>query len=244
LSKPVDFSVKVPMLTIMLGSDFCERESRGTNYFSFLNLVEKISVQMSIKIFPESCRTVKFVTPLDSTCGENLDCYVKRSKAVMLIEPDEDDSFMVKYFWKAVAHGTLVLYYWPFELQKNAPPGVALRMPEIKYSSEIQDILDLASGKNAKPYEKLFDWKFGALDGNITQALQYSTENFPCNLCQHVKLRKSSVKCMLDKVSSGSPPPSINNYLLPEDAVKGLGSWNGLFDGVFIAHYSPGISFI
>jgi hypothetical protein len=43
---------------------------------------------------------------------------------------------------------------------------------------------------------------------------------------------------MVDKVSKGKKPVSINSYLSLDDKVHGLGDWSGLFDSVFIPHYT------
>jgi hypothetical protein len=123
----------------------------------------------------------------DLNCNENVNCHLEQSKAVILIDPEEDDSFIVGYFWHAMAHGTYVFFYSPLDLGELAPMNVFHRMDGIYYSDTMEKVINLLNISNH--HSKLFEWK-QTNNTNIEKLLKFSQMNFPCNLCMYVKLTK------------------------------------------------------
>lgn len=172
---------------MVLSSDFCD--GNDDKYKSFLKLRDDlIKRKYALKIFPNSCNHKDNpISDLHDVCHD-IDCFIRRSSSVILIDPDEDDSFIVKYFWLALAHGTFVVFYSPFQLDSLAPKDVSYRMSSIVFTPALQVALDLATVH--EKMEKLFSWKKDPLTPELKRVVDFSIANFPCKICDHVGLHK------------------------------------------------------
>jgi hypothetical protein len=216
--RTIDFKKKVKMITIVLSSDFCD--GNDDKYKSFVQLRnDLINQKFVLKIFPDSCNHKDIlISDLHYVCHD-IDCFIRRSSAVILIDPDEDDSFIVKYFWHAIAHGTFVVFYSPFTLNSLAPKGVSYRMNSIGFTPALQEALSIATAQ--EKMEKIFSWKNSPLTPELKRVVDYSIGNFPCKICDHVGLHKrcffliieQSNACLIKCLREKNRLVSIHIYL-------------------------------
>ncbi|KAJ3328262.1 hypothetical protein HDU76_010289 [Blyttiomyces sp. JEL0837] len=101
------------------------------------------------------------------------------------------------------------------------------------------------------PLAKKMEWKRGLLvHGEFKKELYNSRVNFPCRLCKQMKVKKTSVRCLLENLDNYQTTDydvSMNDIIVPGDnfitnttRVKpsGLGIWSDFLDRIYVVHYS------
>ncbi|KAJ3323569.1 hypothetical protein HDV06_001593 [Boothiomyces sp. JEL0866] len=235
LLQQIDFNQKIPMVTIIFEDGYC---SEYTNKYQAYQLAKNVSAHMPVKIFPLACRLFSWKSPLDSACGDDLDCFIKKSSSAVIIDTRYEDDFVPTIFWKTISYGTSILYLWRHQIWKLAPPHIT--RPMLKFELSNEDIEFLIEMTEIDALEFGFSFKKTGLTKDMEKVLNFSTQNFPCRLCEHVAIRKQSTKCMLDLVGNEELQnvQSVNEYLPSEQRINGLGALEGLVDSVHIMHYS------
>lgn len=188
------------MITIKVPEYFCDVDKELTyisqDHSNLLELMKVLETGWPVKLFPEICRSEVVKTPLDPICGKNIDCFIEKSAAAILIEMNDDDSRIVRDFWHAVAFGTFVIYHSPLNLNFLAPKSVAHNLDSMRAFEGLKQTL--YEIMNINHLKQRFQWKneptFFASESNISKLLNFTVKRFPCNLCAHVRLRKQYIK--------------------------------------------------
>lgn len=238
IMKRVDFQAKQnrKIVTVIMKKSICEKADNPENA-AIANFINELSALNSLKVYPSNC--FNFTTPLDGHCFDQ-NCFLRYSQLVVLIDLDYNDEFIIKHYWKAVSYGLGILYYWP-NIIPFAQEQITLRLEFLDYKDEnLQQKISL--WMDTEYLEEQYIWKTSGLPDDIKRILIFQKNNFPCNLCKHVHLRKSSVNCMINKISAAEEAISINNYLDENKKINGMGSWSDIFDAAFISHYSKGMT--
>ncbi|KAJ3252188.1 hypothetical protein HK103_001799 [Boothiomyces macroporosus] len=239
LTRPIQFFEKIPFVTMIVEDSYC---SEWTNKYHIYKLSKQISPYLPIAIFPTSCRLKFSSTALDKKCGNDIDCFIKYSTTTILIDTHFDDNFIVEPFWKSISFGTPVMYFWRHSFFEYIPEHTTYHMQKLEIEQD--EIKYLLSMSDHEGIEFAFKWKNFARNSTVISKMErvvdYSIDNFPCRLCEHVAQKKQSVKCMLDlfKEANTSTIQSVNNFLNPDQQINGLGPLANTFDAVDIAHYS------
>lgn len=199
LHSSVNLNSKVNMVTILCHARHC------IGLTSIANIIARqLEARWPIKIFSQSCDNSTNATPLDSLCQSNVECFVRYSRSIIIYEPSDDDSMIVHYFWKAMAHSTAVVYFWNSSFEKYAPPLVSFKIESESLSVEGIDFLENVMQTDI--LASRFSWKKQPITNTTEYVLRHTKSNMPCNLCLHIALRKKSTKCMIDSFSSQQAP--------------------------------------
>ncbi|KAJ3252187.1 hypothetical protein HK103_001798 [Boothiomyces macroporosus] len=240
LKQPVNFYEKVPMVTIIVEESYC---SAWSNKVHVYQLAKNISSYLPVKIFPSSCRLSFPKSPLDGVCRNNQDCFMKQSTTTFLVDFNYNDNFIVEEFWKSLSYATPVMYLWnqTFNRYMSDPNYVSHKLQGINIGKDEIDFLLTMSDHEG--LEFAFRWKQDAESNEFklfSSALDHSLGNFPCKICEYVKEKKQSVKCMLDQFKNvdRNTVQSVNDFLDKDKQIDGLGVLENTVDAVHIAHYS------
>ncbi|KAJ3331846.1 hypothetical protein HDU76_002041 [Blyttiomyces sp. JEL0837] len=102
-------------------------------------------------------------------------------------------------------------------------------------------------GNDGDPLPKLMEWKKGPyMLGRFYDEVYNSRFFFPCRVCRQMKIKKSSVRCLLDlfdKHQSSAHDVSMNDDSNASASDKptgpsGPGPWSDFFDRVYLLHYN------
>jgi hypothetical protein len=238
MMRQVDFNSKFrrKLSTVILSEKFCKERSSSL-FHATMRFIDDLASKGPVKVFPVTCNLGGHTTPLDKTCY-TVDCFLRYSRIAVIIETETDDKLIIRNVMKCISHGTAIAYYWtdPLEHFSVGEWKTVFRIEDVNYTNEFYGFYDAVM--DTEVLREAYEWKKTSLPYNIARILQFSTNQFPCNLCEHIKLRKRSVKCVLDAVSVDVQLPTVNDFLADEEKIAEGGSWGTLFDRVYIPHYS------
>ncbi|KAJ3273946.1 hypothetical protein HDV01_003777 [Terramyces sp. JEL0728] len=154
------------------------------------------------------------------------------AKASLIVDPFDQDGFIVPKFWKSLSFSTPVIYSWTEKswmgkFHDYAPLGTFKKMNSL----DAKQVVEFVSKFNQSFFNGAFAWKHN-LTQEIAGMLDNSLRNFPCKLCQHIGERKLSTRATLDLVSSSQN--IAQTIKSPSAATRKMNS----VDAVYVNHYS------
>ncbi|KAJ3273926.1 hypothetical protein HDV01_003757 [Terramyces sp. JEL0728] len=224
LCRTVDFKEKQNYIAVFLNPVLCANNTQKMRVSLFLNEIQK---------------TVPIVVA-DNQCGYNytvscntsdIDCVLRHAKASLIVDPFDQDGFIVPKFWKSLSFSTPVIYSWTEKswmgkFHDYAPLGTFKKMNSL----DAKQVVEFVSKFNQSFFNGAFAWKHN-LTQEIAGMLDNSLRNFPCKLCQHIGERKLSTRATLDLVSSSQ---NVAQTIKSPSAARKMNS----VDAVYVNHYS------
>ncbi|KAJ3317143.1 hypothetical protein HDV06_001968 [Boothiomyces sp. JEL0866] len=223
LGQIVDFKEKQNYIAVFLHPSLCRNDSRNSTVVSFL---KELQQKIPIQVVDQQCGFTSTVS-----CGSSeTDCILKSARASLVIDPFDQDSFVVSKFWKSMSYSTPVIYSWSGNFAEYAPNNFFMDMKEFNTNS----IVEFVEKFNQEYFNLVFSWKRpgNAIPQEISMMLKDSLPNMPCIICNHIRERKLSTRATLDFVSSSANvSQKVKEHSNVTEQMPGL-------DAVFVNHYS------
>lgn len=88
-------------------------------------------------VFPTHLSSGKEPALATTKCKHSLMCYIKIAKACVIADFSTTGEIVQDHLWRALALGTRTIYISEQNLNDHTPPNLALRVPELLFTSEI-----------------------------------------------------------------------------------------------------------
>ncbi|KAJ3307861.1 hypothetical protein HDV04_002447, partial [Boothiomyces sp. JEL0838] len=173
---------------------------------------------------------------VDGQCGFNstvacrvsdTSCILKHAKASLIMDPFDQDSFVVPLFWQSIAHSTPVMYSWPGNFTEYVPGVLNLKLSTF----EPNVVIEFINRFTMKFYKNAFAWKKHIVPEPIAKMLNNSLPRMPCVLCNHIRERKLSTLAAVKLFANTENVEVMVNENANTSSLQGL-------DAVFVNHYS------
>ncbi|KAJ3256074.1 hypothetical protein HK103_005757 [Boothiomyces macroporosus] len=163
---------------------------------SFKILSKKTSSK--IIVYPSQC----VPTSIPECNSNDLDCYFSIAKSSIIVDFEKDD-WLVPVFYKSIANGCQTGYHYHSQLKapyqtnfyldkfKRYPQSKDIYIRNMYFTNEIYDYLNNYKSRN-------FLWKEHGSEV-IDELNSHSMEKFTCRVCDYVKQKKKSTKCLIER---------------------------------------------
>ncbi|KAJ3317142.1 hypothetical protein HDV06_001967 [Boothiomyces sp. JEL0866] len=216
----VDFKAKQDYIGVFLHPSLCGN-SRNGKAVSFLQELQK---NIPIQVAGGECG----FKPSVSCNASETECILRGARASLIIDPYDQDSFVVPLAWKSISYSTPVIYSWSGNFTKYDPSTLFMKLEEFDSSL----VMEFVNQFNQKHYNRVFRWKKRYIPDPIGRVLNNSLPNMPCVLCRHIKERKLATRAIVDLFTL-----SQNVSLTVKEDSLVAGKMNGV-DATFVNHHS------
>ncbi|KAJ3272419.1 hypothetical protein HDV01_005602 [Terramyces sp. JEL0728] len=210
LMKPI--SEKQDVIVMVFNPIECYAEYKN----SFKMLSKK--TKSRIVVYPSQC-----VPSSIPECNNNdLDCYFSIAKSSIIVDFEKDD-WLVPVFYKSIANGCQTGYHYHSELKaphktsfylqkfKRYPQSKDVYIRNMYFRNEIYDYVNNYEKRN-------FLWKKHGSDV-IDYLIEHSKDKFSCRVCDYVKQKKQTVKCLIEefkdtKIQLHKPKLNVGNIFV------------------------------